>query len=121
MDIVKDMTVRGIKPPAGKHWKRLQLDRMITNEKYAGDVVLQKTYIENHLDHRQIRNKGEIPMFHVENAHAAIVDRHISIRHRRSDRCVRYRTEQHLPLWRHAPLSALRKAPGAWEPEQFLL
>ena len=50
---------------------------MITNEKYAGDVVLQKTYIENHLDHRQIRNKGEIPMFHVENAHAAIVDRHI--------------------------------------------
>jgi site-specific DNA recombinase len=77
MDIVKDMTVRGVKPPAGKHWKRLQLDRMITNEKYAGDVVLQKTYIENHLDHRQIRNKGEIPMFHVENAHAAIVDRHI--------------------------------------------
>ena len=77
MDIVNDMTVRGVKPPAGSHWKRLQLDRMITNEKYAGDVVLQKTYIENHLDHRQIRNKGEIPMFHVENAHAAIVDRHI--------------------------------------------
>ncbi len=77
MDIVNDITVRGVKPPAGSHWKRLQFDRMITNEKYAGDVVLQKTYIENHLDHRQIRNKGEIPMFHVENAHAAIVDRHI--------------------------------------------
>ena len=77
MEILNDMTARGVKPPAGKKWKRLQLDRMIKNEKYTGDVVLQKTYIENHLDHRQIRNKGELPMFHVENAHAAIVDRHI--------------------------------------------
>ncbi len=77
MDIVNDMIARDVKPPAGNRWKRLQLDRMITNEKYAGDVVLQKTYIENHLEHKQIRNKGEVPMFHVENAHAAIVDRHI--------------------------------------------
>ena len=77
MDIVNDMIARGVKPPAGNRWKRLQLDRMITNEKYAGDVVLQKTYIENHLEHKQIRNKGEVPMFHVENAHAAIVDWHI--------------------------------------------
>ena len=77
MDIVNDMIARGVKPPAGNRWKRLQLDRMITNEKYAGDVVLQKTYIKDHLEHKQIRNNGEIPMFRVENAHAAIVDRHI--------------------------------------------
>ena len=77
LDILNDMTARGIKPPAGKCWKRLQIDRMIKNEKYAGDVVLQKTYIENHLTHRQIRNHGDLPKFHVENAHAAIVDRHL--------------------------------------------
>ena len=76
-DIMDDMIERGVKPPAGNRWKRLQLDRLIKNEKYAGDVILQKTYVENHLDHRQIRNKGELPMFRVENAHAAIVDRHI--------------------------------------------
>ena len=75
--ILNDMTARGVKPPAGDCWKRLQLDRMIKNEKYAGDVVLQKTYIENHLTHRQIRNRGDLPKFRVENAHAAIVDRHI--------------------------------------------
>ena len=40
-------------------------------------MVLQKTYIENHLTHRQIRNKGEMPTFHVQNAHHAVVDRHI--------------------------------------------
>lgn len=48
--ILNDMIARGAKPPAGDCWKRLQLDRMIKNEKYAGDVVLQKTYIENHLN-----------------------------------------------------------------------
>ena len=72
-----DMIARGVKPPAGKCWKRLQIDRMIKNEKYAGDVVLQKTYIENHLTHKQIRNHGDLPKFRVENAHEAIVDRHI--------------------------------------------
>lgn len=75
--IMDDMIERGIKPPAGDCWKRLQIDRMIKNEKYVGDVVLQKTYIEDHLTHKQVRNHGELPTYHVENAHAAIVDRHI--------------------------------------------
>jgi site-specific DNA recombinase len=69
--IMDDMIARGVKPPAGKCWKRLQIDRMIKNEKYAGDVVLQKTYIENHLTHKQIRNHGDLPKFRVENAHTA--------------------------------------------------
>ena len=77
LSIMNDMIARGVKPPAGDCWKRLQIDRMIKNEKYAGDVVLQKTYIENHLTHRQIRNKGDLPRFRVTDAHDAIVDRHI--------------------------------------------
>lgn len=77
MSIMNDMIVRDIKPPAGDSWKRLQIDRMLKNEKYIGDVVLQKTYIENHLSHKQIRNKGELPKFHITDAHPAIVDRHI--------------------------------------------
>jgi len=77
MGIMNDMIRRGVKPPAGDTWKRLQIDRMIKNEKYIGDVVLQKTYIENHLTHKQLRNKGELPKFHIENAHQAIVERHI--------------------------------------------
>lgn len=76
--IMNDMIARHIKPPAGDRWKRLQIDRMIKNEKYIGDALLQKTYIENHLTHRQIRNRdGKVPQFYIKNAHAAIVDRHI--------------------------------------------
>lgn len=77
MSILNDMTARGVKPPAGNCWKRFWLDRIIKNEKYAGDVVLQKTYAENHLTYRQIRNQGDLPKFHVEDAHSAIVDRHV--------------------------------------------
>ena len=77
MVIMNDMIARGIKPPSGDCWKRLQLDRMIKNEKYAGDAMLQKTYIEDYLTHKQVRNRGELPMFHIKDAHAAIVDRHV--------------------------------------------
>ena len=75
---MNDMNRRGVKPPAGDTWKRLQIDRLLKNEKYVGDSILQKTYVKDHLSHRQIRNRdGKLPMFHVEDAHAAIVDRHI--------------------------------------------
>ncbi len=77
LDIMNDMISRGVKPPAGNCWKRLQIARMLKNEKYIGDVVLQKTFIENHLTHKQVRNRGELPKFYVTNAHPAIVDRHI--------------------------------------------
>lgn len=77
LSIMNDMIARGVKPPAGDCWKRLQIDRMLKNEKYIGDVVLQKTYIESHLTHKQIRNKGELPKFCVTDAHGAIVSRRI--------------------------------------------
>lgn len=77
ISIMNDMIKRGVKPPAGDSWKRLQLDRMLKNEKYAGDVVLQKTYIENHLSHKQVRNQGELPKFQITDAHPAIVERHV--------------------------------------------
>mgnify|MGYP000844971004 CR=1 FL=1 len=76
--ILADMSERGVKPPAGNSWKRLQIDRMIKNEKYVGDVILQKTYVEDHLTHKQILNRdGKVAQYHVKDAHAAIVDRHI--------------------------------------------
>ena len=77
LSIMNDMISRGVTPPAGDCWKRLQIARMLKNEKYVGDVILQKTFIENHLTHKQIRNRGELPKFYVTNVHPAIVDRHI--------------------------------------------
>lgn len=76
-EILRDMKRRGVRPPAGDTWKTLQLHRMIHNEKYIGDVVLQKNYIVDHLTHREVKNRGEVPMIHIYNAHPPIVDRHL--------------------------------------------
>lgn len=76
-EIIQDMTARQIPPPAGESWKLLQIARMLHNEKYTGDVVLQKHYIESHLTHKEVRNRGEVPLYHIYNAHPAIIDRHL--------------------------------------------
>lgn len=75
--IVADMNRRGVPPPAGDCWKLLQISRMLHNEKYTGDVVLQKHYIESHLTHREVKNRGEVPLYHIRNAHPAIVDQRL--------------------------------------------
>ena len=76
-EIIADLEERRVPPPAGKNWKLLQISRLIHNEKYVGDVVLQKHYVENHLTHKEVRNNGELPLFHIKNAHPAIIDRHL--------------------------------------------
>lgn len=45
------------------------------NEKYTGDALLQKTYCENHLTKKKIRNHGELTQYYAENTHPAIIDR----------------------------------------------
>lgn len=77
--IVEDLQDRKVKPPAGDCWKLLQISRMLHNEKYVGDVVLQKHYVESHLTHKEVRNNGELPLFHIKNAHPAIIDRHLFV------------------------------------------
>jgi hypothetical protein len=48
---------------------------ILTNEKYKGDALLQKTYTVNYLDHTKVINTGQIPQYYVENNHPAIIDR----------------------------------------------
>ncbi len=50
---------------------------MLQNEVYKGDVILQKYYTPNPLDHQSKRNKGELPRYYVENNHEPIVSREV--------------------------------------------
>ena len=47
----------------------------ITNEKYCGDVLLQKTYTSDCISRKVIRNTGQLPMYLVQNHHEGIVER----------------------------------------------
>ena len=77
MEIMKDMMRRGEKAPTERGWEIQQIARIINNERYTGDSLYQKFYIENHLTHKERRNRGEIPQYFIENAHPAIVDKHL--------------------------------------------
>ena len=64
----------GIKTVTGKtEWSTSTIDRILSNEKYMGKLLLQKTYTPDFLTGKQKKNCGEQRMFLVENAHEAIV------------------------------------------------
>lgn len=48
---------------------------MLQNEVYKGDVILQKYYTPNPLDHLSKRNEGQFPRYYVEENHEPIVSR----------------------------------------------
>lgn len=57
------------------HWTLSSIRSILTNEKYCGDVLLQKTYVSDCISRKVIRNTGQIPMYLVQNHHEGIVDR----------------------------------------------
>lgn len=70
------MTEQVIPSPSGKsHWNATTIKRMLRNEKYKGDALLQKTYTTDFLTKKKNINRGELPQYYVENNHEAIVDR----------------------------------------------
>ena len=56
-------------------WSVPSVRSILSNEKYIGDALLQKTYITDCISKRVKKNRGERPMYYVENHHAPIVSR----------------------------------------------
>ena len=72
--IAKKLTAQGIRTPAGKEkWHSSTVKSILTNEKYKGDALLQKTYTSDFLTKKKKMNHGEIPMYYVEGSHKGIV------------------------------------------------
>lgn len=57
----------------GKQWYPATIKSILTNEKYKGDALLQKTFSTDFLSKRYKRNTGELPQYYVENDHEAII------------------------------------------------
>ena len=56
-------------------WRHDMVLRILKNEKYAGDALLQKQYTADCITHKRVKNNGERPMYFVEDCHPAIIDR----------------------------------------------
>lgn len=72
--IAKKLTADGIKTPAGKEkWAGSTVRSILTNEKYKGDALLQKTFTTDYLSKRIKKNTGQIPQYYVEESHEGII------------------------------------------------
>ena len=61
--------------PTGKEtWQTATILSILTNEKYKGDALLQKTFCTDFLTKKMKVNEGEVPQYYVENSHPAIVE-----------------------------------------------
>lgn len=66
---------KGIKSPTGKaQWQFSTIQSILSNEKYKGDAIINKTYITDCISKKVRVNNGERPKYYVENSHPAIID-----------------------------------------------
>ena len=73
--ICKELEERGIPTPGGgQKWTKTTIDSILTNEKYKGDALLQKTFTTDFLEKTKKKNEGEVPQYYVEESHEAIID-----------------------------------------------
>ena len=57
----------------GNAWCQTSLMRILRNYTYTGNLLLQQTFSDNHLTKQRRQNNGELPMYHIKDAHEAII------------------------------------------------
>ncbi len=76
LQIGKGLEADGILTVAGKaQWHSTTLQKILRNEKYIGNALLQKTYTVEFLSKRRVKNNGIVPQYYVEGSHEAIIPR----------------------------------------------
>lgn len=56
-------------------WSQNVVKSILTNERYCGDLLMQKTFVENPINKKVHKNRGELPKYYIQNNHPAIIDR----------------------------------------------
>lgn len=75
-EIAESLTEAKIPTVKGKEiWSSGTVRNMLRNEKYCGDVLMQKTYTVDCFSHKSVRNRGQKPQYRLTNNHPAIVSR----------------------------------------------
>ncbi len=69
------LTEQGIPTPSGKvtAWQASTIESILTNEKYKGAAILQKTFTVNFLEKKMAVNEGQVTKYYIEDSHEAII------------------------------------------------
>lgn len=73
--IAKKLNDAGVLTKHCAAWGKSAIQKMLRNEKYSGDMLLQKTFSLDHLSKKRQVNHGELPMYQVIDSHEAIIDK----------------------------------------------
>ena len=60
-----------------KEWYPSKIRNILSNEKYKGDALLQKTYCVDFLTKERVVNNGEVQQYYIKDDHEAIIETEI--------------------------------------------
>lgn len=73
-------------------WQHTVIRYMLTNEKYIGDSLFQKSYTPETLPLVRAKNDGQLTQYYIKNSHPAIIDRE---KFEQVQRLITQRKDQH--------------------------
>lgn len=75
--IAKKLNFQHIRTIRQKEWQPCSVRALLSNEKYTGSLLLQKTYTKDYISKKSVKNKGERTQYLVENSHEAIIPKEL--------------------------------------------
>ena len=75
--IARKLNEKNIPTYFGKRWSQSSITRIIRNEKYVGDLLGQKYYVESPITHKRCLNYGEKEQYYVKDHHKGIITREV--------------------------------------------
>ncbi len=81
VQICKILDDEGITTVTGlTQWCPGVIDKMLSNEKYMGDVLQQKTFTVDFLTKKRVKNNGIVPQYYIQDDHEAIIPKELYYR-----------------------------------------
>lgn len=71
--IAKQLNNAGYRTRRGNQWTQSSLQKLLKNYAYTGNLLLQTTFTKDHISKKSCVNRGQLPMYHAEDSHEAIV------------------------------------------------
>lgn len=80
-NIARRLNIEDVPSPAkgtqSGYWTGRLISQILSRERYTGDVLIQKRFVESHLDHAAIKNTGQLDRFLIKDHHPAIISREL--------------------------------------------
>lgn len=75
--IALDLNDNGITTRAGCKWSDFSIRTILKNITYTGNMLFQKSFVDDPISKRRKKNNGELPRYFAENTHEAIIDKSV--------------------------------------------